>query len=251
MMEVFPAIDIQDGVCVRLQQGRFDSASTYSSDPLEIAVRWKDAGATWLHVVDLDGARRGMPTPALSSVLDRLVAVGGLRIQWGGGIRTADHITRILNAGATRVVLGTAVTQERTRAAKLLGEFGEAAAVAVDARDGLVAINGWQTDTDHSVAEFTCEMKSLGAVRFIATDIATDGMLSGVNTVALAGVAEAASPMPVIASGGVAGPDDIRRLMQLQQESHNLEGVIVGKALYTGSLQLGEALALAQGGQDG
>lgn len=250
-MQIVPAIDIQDGTCVRLQQGRFDSASRYSADPLEAAVRWKDAGAAWVHVVDLDGARYGRPTAALSGILDRLVALGGLQIQWGGGIRTAADARRLLNAGVARVVLGTAVTNERAVAAELLSEFGDTAAIAVDARDGFLAINGWQTATAQRATEFTREMKALGAARFIATDIATDGMLEGVNTASLAGVAEAASPVPVIASGGVAGIEDIRKLIQLQQTSNNLEGVIVGKALYAGSLQLGQALALARGGQDG
>jgi phosphoribosylformimino-5-aminoimidazole carboxamide ribotide isomerase len=247
-MIIFPAIDLKDGKCVRLSQGKFESVTTYSEDPLKIARRFKEEGAQWLHVVDLDGARMGSPQAVNLQVVRQIVRQVGLPVQFGGGVRNGEVVERMLNVGVTRVVVGTAVAQNDQLAQGLFTVYGDKVAVGVDAKEGLVAIHGWQQTTGEPAGPFVAKMALLGAKRFIFTDVARDGMLQGVNEPALADIARCAGALPVIASGGVSGPNDISTLVVLARQCPNIEGVIVGKALYAGAITLKSALELALGG---
>jgi len=237
-LQIIPAVDIRGGRCVRLLQGRFDQETVFADDPVEMAVHWVSLGAERLHVVDLDGARTGRPQN--TDNVARVVAALRIPVQVGGGIRTAETARRMLDLGVDRVVIGTSAVLDRDLARAMFETFGEQVALGLDAREGLVATHGWQEVSDLKVVEFAREMERLGARRIIHTDIGRDGMLEGVNLVAMEGLAKAVQ-IPVIASGGVTSIDDIRDLKKL--EPLGIEGVIVGKALYTGSLQLEEAIA--------
>ncbi len=242
-MILFPAIDIQGGKCVRLLQGQFDQATTYSDDPITVAERWKSEGAQWLHIVDLDGARTGVPSSRNLGLVRRIADEVGLPIQFGGGVRTAEAAERMFDMGVSRVVVGTAAARNPELAAALFTSYGEKIAVGVDARDGLVAVHGWQESSGEQATDFVIRMVELGAARFIYTDIARDGMLKGVNVVSLALVAVAVPGVPVIASGGVTTLGDLDALKEMRIHSApNLEGVIIGKAIYAGTVSLPEAV---------
>jgi len=234
-------VDIRGGRCVRLLQGRFDQETVFADDPVEMAVHWASLGAERLHVVDLDGARTGQPQN--TDNVARVVAALRIPVQVGGGIRTAETARRMLDLGVDRVVIGTSAVLDRDLARTMFETFGQQVALGLDAREGLVATHGWQEVSDLKVVEFAREMERLGARRIIHTDIGRDGMLEGVNLVAMEELAKAVQ-IPVIASGGVTSIDDIRDLKKL--EPLGIEGVIVGKALYTGSLDLEEAIALGR-----
>ena len=243
-MEIYPAIDMKGGKAVRLIQGEFDQVTNYGDDPVEVARRWKSEGAKWLHIVDLDGARTG--DQANFETLKSILKAIDLPVQFGGGVRTAETVRKMIEIGVTRCVVGTAVAKDADLAERLFQTFGDRVAVGVDARDGFVAIQGWQEHIGEKATDFVVRMGKLGAKRFIFTDIARDGMLQGINTVALAQVAAAVPHLPVIASGGVATIEDISNLASLQKETvSNVDGVIIGKALYAGTLTLSEALEKA------
>jgi phosphoribosylformimino-5-aminoimidazole carboxamide ribotide isomerase len=245
-MIIYPAIDLRGGRCVRLHQGRFDETTVYADDPVEVARRWQAEGARWLHVVDLDGARSGQPDPANREALRRMLAAVDLPVQLGGGIRSLESAAAALELGVARVVVGTAVARDPALAETLFAAFDERIAVGVDARDGIVAVQGWEEQTGEAATAFVARMAEHGAKRFIFTDIARDGTLTGVNLASLAQVAQVVPQVPVIASGGVASLADIAALVRLRQESvPNLEGVIIGKALYAGTVTLPAALACA------
>jgi len=243
-MDIYPAIDLKGGKCVRLTQGRFEEATIYAEDPLKMARHWQSQGAKRLHVVDLDGARMGHPSNQNLDVLRQILRQVGLPVQFGGGIRSAEVVERMLRMGVARVVISTVAVRDAPVAQGIFTVYGEAVAVAVDARDGMVATHGWQQTTVESAVEFTHRMIQLGAKRFILTDIARDGMLEGVNLDALKRFLSAAPGHPVIASGGVTTLQDIDALDDLQRTSYPLlEGVIIGKALYAGKLALPDVLA--------
>jgi phosphoribosylformimino-5-aminoimidazole carboxamide ribotide isomerase len=243
-MNLYPAIDIKGGKCVRLSQGDFAQVTTYSEDPLKVAKRWKAEGAQWLHIVDLDGARMGLPNTANLEVLRHIIRQVGLPVQFGGGARSAEIVERLLNIGVMRVVVGTALAKDPALAEGLFTVYGEKVAVGVDAKDGFVAIQGWVEAIGEQATAFVVRMAKLGAKRFIFTDIARDGMLQGVNMVTLAQVAATVPGLPVIASGGVAGLADLDALRALRATSApNIEGVIIGKALYANTISLPEAIA--------
>jgi len=245
-MDIYPAIDIKGGKCVRLSQGRFEEVTTYSEDPLKMAKRWKSEGAQWLHIVDLDGARMGLPNTQNLEVLRQIIRQVGLPVQFGGGVRTSEIVERMLRLGVTRVVVGTAVAKDAALAEGLFTVYGERVAVGVDARDGMVAVQGWQEHSGEIATSFVARMARSGAKRFIFTDIARDGMLQGVNIVALAQVASAVPGVPIIASGGVATLADLDALRHLKATSApNVDGVIIGKALYAGTVSLPDVLAHA------
>lgn len=245
-MIIYPAIDIKGGKCVRLSQGNFESVTTYSEDPVKMAKRWKTEGAQWLHIVDLDGARTGMPNTQNLDVLRQIIRQVGLPVQFGGGARSAEIVERLLRIGVTRVVVGTIVAKDASLAEGLFTAYGEKVAVGVDTKEGVVAIEGWVQAVGDLATSFVARMAKLGAKRFIFTDIARDGMLSGINTTALAQVAAAVPGVPVIASGGVASLADLDALKTLRAgTSPNIEGVIIGKALYAGNISLPEALTRA------
>lgn len=239
-MQIIPAIDIKGGKCVRLRQGEFTQVETYSEDPVKFALRWQQEGATRLHVVDLDGARMG--SPQNMDVIRQIVRRVTIPVQLGGGIRNAEVAGRMLNIGVDRVILGTSVAQNDQLAQGAFMQFGDKVIVGIDAKDGFVAVSGWQERLNESAVAFARRIVALGARRIIFTDIARDGMLNGPNIPALKEILAAVS-VPVIASGGIGSTDHIRALKAVS--SPNLEGVIVGKALYTGSVSLPEAISTA------
>ena len=242
-LTLYPAIDLISGKCVRLQQGDYNSVTTYGDDPVEMAHRWKQDGASWLHIVDLDGAKAGVSSEENRRAIRNIAREVGLPIQCGGGIRNEAAVERALEDGVSRVVIGTAASRDPVFAAKMFASHGEKIAVGVDARNGVVAVQGWQEHDGEEAGTFVKRMADLGATRFIFTDIARDGMLQGVNLAALAAVAMTVPTIAVVASGGVADVRDIIALHELKAKSApNLDGVIIGKALYAGTLSLREAL---------
>ena len=235
-MIIFPAIDLKNGQCVRLAEGDMDRATIYNDDPGAQARLFADAGATALHVVDLDGAFAGTSRNG-DGVRAALAAFPG-RVKVGGGIRTRANAEAWLDAGVWRVVMGTAALENPDLVRETAAAHPGRVVVAVDARDGMVATRGWAEHSTLPVAELAARFADAGVAALLFTDVGRDGMLRGVNlpaTLALAAV----SPVPVIASGGVAGMADITALMN----QYNIEGVITGRALYDGRLDLAQALA--------
>ncbi len=242
-MIIFPAIDLRQGRCVRLRQGDPAAETVFSDDPAAMAEHWVRQGATWLHVVNLDGALGDQGPAALNlrrlAEIRRAVAVP---IQFGGGLRSLADVEQALALGVERLVLGTAAVQTPALVGQAIAAFGaERIVVGLDARDGAVATHGWQQTSGLSALEAARQMRDQGVVRVVYTDISRDGTLAGVNAEATAALARQ-SGLQVIASGGVRGLDDIRRLLAVADAG--VEGVIVGQALYTGSLELAEALAV-------
>jgi phosphoribosylformimino-5-aminoimidazole carboxamide ribotide isomerase len=250
---IYPAIDLRRGQVVRLRQGDPDAQTTFADDPASVARCWTKQGATWLHVVNLDGAFTGRDQnldlglgPDLDLNLRRLAeirAATSLPIQFGGGLRTLDNIALVLALGATRVVLGTVAVRQPQIVADAVARFGvERIVVGIDAREGMVATHGWKEISTVDALTVALRMKDLGVQRVVYTDIARDGTLTGVNLSATVALARA-SGLAVIASGGVASLDDVRALSGHQ--AHGVEGVIVGQALYTGAVDLAAALRSA------
>ena len=235
-MEIIPAIDLKDGKCVRLTQGDYDKQNVYSDDPVEIARRWKAQGATRLHIVDLDGAKAGAPQN--EAVVRAIVRQVDLPVQLGGGIRNGETADRLLSIGVDRVIFGTAALAD-----PLIGDvfarLGEHAILGLDAKDGMVAVHGWLETSQVTALQLALDMQAKGARRIIFTDIAKDGMMQGPNITATKALMDALT-IPVIASGGVSKIADIAALKLI-----NVEGVIVGKSLYEGTVDLLEAIALA------
>ena len=241
-MEVIPAVDIRNGKCVRLLQGDFDRETVFCDDPIEMALKWESQGAQRLHVVDLDGAKTGRPHNL--EIIRRIASALSVPVQMGGGVRSILIARRVLGLGVERVVIGTSAVLDGDFARAMFQEFGERVVLGLDAHDGFVATHGWQETSKLCAVDFAQDMEKLGARRIIHTDISRDGMLEGVNLAAMEAMARAVS-IPVIASGGVTGIEDIRNLKKL--EPLGIEGVIAGKALYTGSLDLREAIRVAGG----
>ena len=235
-MQIFPAIDILGGKAVRLRQGRYDQVTVYNDDPVAQARLWAEGGAEWLHVVDLDGARDGVPHNI--DVIRRIVSEVHVPVQTGGGIRSMETLDRLYDAGVTRTVLGTSLVTDPEFVAEAAGKHAGIVA-GVDARDGKVAIEGWRQGTEYGVMELIEELAALGVQRLVYTDIGRDGMQSGVNVAAYRDLAENA-PMTIIASGGVTALDDIRALAAI---GRRVEGVIVGVALYEQRFTLPEAIS--------
>lgn len=245
-MLIYPAIDLRKGRCVRLRQGDPGAETIFGDDPAAVARRWADQGAQWLHVVNLDGALGDQPgdAPNLRRLREIREAVD-LPIQFGGGLRTLADMEQALTLGATRVVLGTLAIHQPSAVDEAVRRFGaEHVVVGLDARQGRVAIHGWQEVTELDATSLARQFRDMGLLRAVYTDIERDGMLSGVNVEATADLARG-SGLQVIASGGVRGMEDIRRLTEVA--SCGVEGVIVGQALYTGSLDLAQAIALTSG----
>lgn len=238
-MIILPAIDLRNGKCVRLLQGRLEDETVFADDPVEMAKRWKDNGAEYLHLVDLDGAFQGAPVHL--PVVQRIKEATGLPVELGGGIRDMATIAEVLASGVDRVILGTVAVSNPELLASACAEFGEKIVLGLDARDGKVAIKGWVDVTEKSAVELACELKEKGVRRIIFTDISRDGMLSGPNLKSIEDLAQATG-IPVIASGGVNVLADIVNLKKIA----GVEGVITGKALYTGSLNLPEAIQAAR-----
>lgn len=241
-MEIIPAIDLRGGRCVRLIQGDYERETRFEADPVAYARRWKAEGATRLHVVDLDGARLGVPSEENRAVVQEILRSVTLPVQLGGGMRNGEAVRSALAMGVDRAIVGTRIAEDADTAADLFREFGDRLIAAVDARDGRVAVHGWQQITSLDVADFTVHLRELGACRFLFTSIARDGTEEGPDVAALRRVAAAACPRPVLASGGVGTLDDLRLLAR--EAEPNVEGVVVGKALYVGAIRLGEAIDL-------
>ena len=239
-MLLIPAVDLKDGKCVRLVQGRADRAKIYSSDPARVARRWQDEGARYLHVVDLDGAFSGETKnlPALKRILEAVT----IPIEFGGGVRSLGIIAKLLSLGVDRVILGTATIENKGLVKKAVQRFGPERIVAgIDAKGGKVAVRGWEKKTAVPALNLARKMRTLGVRRVIYTDIARDGMLSGPNLPGLKKMARG-SGLKVIASGGISSFKDISRVARL--EPLGVEGMIIGKALYEGKFTLREALRI-------
>lgn len=239
MMQIYPAIDLKDGQGVRLKYGDFDQMTVYAPDPAAKAAEFLAAGCSWIHVVDLDGAVAGRP--ANSAAVQNIIACGA-KIQLGGGIREMKSIEDWLAAGVSRVILGTAALKDPALVRQAARAFPGQIAVGADARDGMIAAEGWLEKSSVPVLELARRFEDCGVAAIIFTDIARDGALTGVNAVASAALAEALS-IPVIASGGVASIADIKACVALAHKG--LDGVITGRALYDGRLDLAEALKIA------
>lgn len=238
MIEIIPAIDLRGGRCVRLLQGRYDQETVYGEDPVAQALRFQEQGATRLHVVDLDGARGG-EQPNLEAIR-KICAALSIPVQTGGGIRSKDAVARALGAGVQRCILGTAAAREPQWAQQMFAEFGDAIILGLDAKDGMVAVSGWEETSALPAIDFAQTMQNAGCARIIFTDIARDGTLAGPNAEALRAMAEALE-IPVIASGGVHKATDVRILKAIPR----CEGVIVGKALYEGTTSMAQLLKVA------
>ncbi len=239
---VIPAIDLKEGRCVRLRQGRMDEATVYGDDPAAWGRKFEAAGAEWIHVVDLDGAFAGAPRNA--EAVTAIVRAVGAKVEVGGGIRDLDRIRAYLDAGAARVILGSAAVRDPDLVGKAAAAYPGQVAVGIDAVRGRVAVQGWAEVTDVNAAELARRMGAQGACAIIYTDIDRDGMQSGVNLDATREVAGAAG-VPVFASGGVATLDDVRALLPLAADG--VAGVITGRAVYEGTLDLAAAIQLGRG----
>ena len=240
-MLVIPAIDLKDGRCVRLEQGLMDKDTVYSDDPGAQARSWQEQGGELLHLVDLDGAFAGVPRN--KAAIEAIVTAVEIPVELGGGIRDLETIEAYLKLGVERVILGTVAKENPELVAEACRLFPGRIVVGIDARDGLVAVRGWAEVTEKQATELAKEMEGFGVAAIIYTDIARDGMLQGPNIEATRHLAEAIS-IPVIASGGVSSLRDIENLMAI--EASGVSGVITGKAIYTGSLDLREAVALTK-----
>lgn len=242
-MQIIPAIDLKEGKCVRLVQGDLDAATVYADDPVEAARRWERCGAQRLHVVDLQGAVQG--APAHAAAIGRIVDAVRIPVQVGGGIRDLETMARYFDRGVSRVIIGTEALRNPALVDEACRCFSGRVAVGIDARGGRVAIQGWTETTAISAVELARRFEQSGVCAIIFTDIGRDGMQTGPNIAETRALAEAVR-IPVIASGGVGGLEDIRRLLPL--EPLGVEAVIVGRALYSGALRFEEAAALAAGG---
>lgn len=234
-MLIFPAIDILDGRAVRLRQGRLDAVTVYNEDPVDQARRFAAAGAEWLHVVDLDGAVLGRP--ANIEIIEAIVAAVDVPVQTGGGIRNMETLDRLYEAGVKRTVLGTTLVTQPEFVAEACQKY-EGVVAGIDARDGKVAIEGWEQGTEHGVLELIRELELLGVRRVAYTDIAHDGTGRGINYGAYRALVGQVD-IPIIASGGVATLTDIADLRDI---GSRIEGVIVGRALYENAFTLEEAI---------
>ena len=241
-MIIIPAIDLRGGRCVRLTQGQASAETVYAENPIKIAKRWYDEGAEMLHIVNLDAALNKDDTENLKA-LERILYEVNIPVQFGGGVRTMDDVRRIDELGATRIVIGTTAIEDPILLQNIIDEFGSTIVVGIDAREGKVALRGWEKLSNINAIDFAQKVAELGVERIVYTDILRDGMLSGINLEATREIAEA-SGLHVTASGGVASLDDIHALKAL--ESSGVDSVIVGKALYEGVFTLEEALDAAE-----
>lgn len=241
-MLIIPAIDLHDGQCVRLSQGRKDSVTVYDDDPVRVACRFVGDGAKMLHVVDLDAAF-GESHEANWKALGRLLVGVNVPIQLGGGIRTANDVSRLLSEGVSRVVLGTVAVESGEILRSLIDEFGPRVCVAIDARDGVVLVRGWESATLLSAVELAKRVAIAGAERIIYTDTVRDGMLSGLNIGQTVTIARE-SRLPVTASGGISSLNDITNLKNCNESL--VDSVIVGKALYEKKFSLKDALRICK-----
>ena len=234
-MNIFPAIDLLGGCAVRLQKGDYEKVTVYSKDPLEVAKYFESVGARYLHIVDLDGAKDG--TTANFETVKRIVDNTSLSVEIGGGVRDMERVDKYLELGVDRVIIGTAAVTDPVFLTEAVKKHGNKIAVGVDIKDGMVAIKGWVEVSGVSTDEMFAKLQNIGVLSVICTDISKDGMMSGTNIDLYRDLSEKYS-LKLIASGGVSTMDDIKTL-----KSMNVFGAIVGKAIYTGAIELSEALS--------
>lgn len=252
-MKIFAAIDLKNGKCVRLRQGDPEAETVYSEDPTGVAETWEELGTDWLHVVNLDGAfgdaaKAARNIDALQSILDRVTTP----VQFGGGLRSPEDIKQALDMGVSRVIVGSMAADRPRQMLDILGKFGpEQIVLGLDVREGKVATHGWRKLAETDPIKLAQLIHTAGLRHVIYTDISRDGMLTGVNVEACVALARAGNPpdsparFQVIASGGVAGIEDVKAVKAVEDEG--LEGLIIGKALYAGQIDLAEAVAMARG----
>ncbi|MEM0966758.1 MAG: 1-(5-phosphoribosyl)-5-[(5-phosphoribosylamino)methylideneamino]imidazole-4-carboxamide isomerase [Verrucomicrobiota bacterium] len=240
MFTIYPAIDLKGGRCVRLLHGRADKETVYFEDPMEAADMWMEQGAEWLHVVDLDGAFTGELTHL---DLIRRIAALGMKVEMGGGLRDEESISRALEAGASRAVVGTSAVEKPDFPRKIVEAFGsDAVAIGLDAKDGKLSLQGWVKDSGIETVEFGRRLQGDGITTVIHTDISTDGALTGPNLLRQAELCESCPDLSVIASGGVASLADVQALNELSHTHKNLTGVIVGRAIYEDRVSVKEMI---------
>jgi phosphoribosylformimino-5-aminoimidazole carboxamide ribotide isomerase len=236
-MNIFPAVDIKDGKCVRLRQGVEDQVTVFSDDPVAMAQQWVLAGTKWLHVIDLDGAFSG--TPRNMQLIRELCSAVSIPVQLGGGIRSVEVAGKYLEAGVTRLIIGTVALEDPALFRELCETFPGRIGVSLDARDGRLKTKGWVEDAGKTVSDVVPELEAAGAAFFIYTDISRDGMQSGVNIPALEALLSM-TDRPVLIAGGISTLEHVQAVHPLRQKG--LAGVITGKAIYAGSLDLKAAL---------
>ena len=242
-MLIIPAIDLKDGNCVRLKQGRMEDDTLFSNNPVAMALNWQAQGARFLHIVDLNGAFAG--TPINREVIKKIVSALSIPCQLGGGIRDLDTVKAYLDLGLERVILGTVAVENPKLVEEAATTFPGQVCVGIDARKGMVATRGWADETEVKALDLARKFENCGVAAIIYTDILRDGMQTGVNLEETRALAEAIS-IPVIASGGIATIDDIKALLPLEKSGVN--AAITGRALYSGSLKLDAAQEIADGG---
>lgn len=235
-MVILPAIDLKGGVCVRLRQGRADDVTTYNEDPSAQARDWREQGGKELHVVDLDGAFAG--TPKHAAIIKEIIESFAGPVEVGGGIRTPETLEAVIDAGATRAIIGSAALENPEFLTRAVEQYGDKIAVGIDARNGFVQTRGWVTTTEVKATDLAKAVAAIGVKTIIYTDTATDGMLGGPNLEQMAAICDAAPTCQITASGGVSSVTDIKNLIALGKP--NLRAAIVGKALYDGRTTLTE-----------
>ena len=233
-MRIYPAIDIKDGKCVRLLRGNFNDVTVYGDNPAQMAKKWEDLGGEFIHVVDLDGALKGHGVNA--EVIKEICNSVSVPVQTGGGIRTMEDIEAKLACGINRVIIGTKAVSDSEFVKNAVKKYGDKIVIGIDAKDGMVAIEGWEKTSEFTAVEFGKKMADLGVKTIIYTDIATDGTLMGPNVSAMAEMVKATG-IDIIASGGIGTVEHIKSLIPT-----GVEGVICGRALYTGDVKLDEAI---------
>ena len=240
-MRIYPAIDIKDGQCVRLLKGRFDKITVYGNDPAEMAKKWESQGGEFIHVVDLDGALAGHGVNA--EAIKRICESVSVPVQTGGGIRTMEDIENKLACGISRVIIGTKAVSNPEFVKEAVEKYGDKIVIGIDAKDGMVAIEGWEKTSEFGAVEFAKKIADMGVKTIVYTDIATDGTLAGPNCAAMKEMVENVN-INVIASGGIGNIEHIKSLVPV-----GVEGVITGRALYTGDLDLAEAIKIGKKGE--
>jgi phosphoribosylformimino-5-aminoimidazole carboxamide ribotide isomerase len=243
---VFPAVDISGGKCVRLLQGRFGTETVYSDDPTKVAIGFSRAGARWLHIVDLDGAKTGERLNR--ELVLEVIKAASCPVQAGGGMRSLDDVEEVLAAGANRAVLGTIALEDPDEMARACKRYGERIAVSLDAKGGELASHGWTVGSGVPLLDAVRSFESAGVSRFIYTDVSRDGTMSGPDVQGLMRLKEATS-LPVIASGGIASLDDLKQVARLH--SQGVEGAIVGRALYENKFDVKDAMLAADAAASG
>lgn len=237
-MRIYPAIDIKDGNCVRLLQGKFSDLTVYGDNPAEMAKKWESLGGEYIHVVDLDGALKGHGVNA--EIIRQICESVSVPVQTGGGIRTMEDIEAKLSCGISRVIIGTKAVSNPDFVIEAVKKYGDKIVIGIDAKDGMVAVEGWEKTSDFTALEFAKKMVDLGVKTIVYTDIATDGTLAGPNVEAMREMAATVNA-DIIASGGIGNIEHIKAL-----KDTGVEGVIVGKALYTDNVDLSEAIKIAK-----